>query len=171
MRLQYVTQINPSRPYHVANNSQGTAYGMDGGADVQYHLGLAGEKPAPQVILPAGLPQKTAQEVAGINVAKREYQKQYMDYWNSTTQITGTGRPVDAVVCPVAPHAAVIPKRYDYVGYTSFLNLLDYTSVAIPVTHADKNVDVAQPREFLSEVDEKLYNGCKCTCPFLMLRR
>lgn len=139
---------------------------MDGGADAQYHLGLAGEKPAPQVILHTGLSQKTALEVAGINVAKREYQKQYMDYWNSTSQATGTGRPVDAVICPVAPHAAVIPTRYDYVGYTSFLNLLDYTSVAIPVTHADKRVDVAQPREFLSEVDEKLYNGCKYTCPF-----
>jgi amidase len=109
----------------------------------------------------SGLPQKTALEIAKINVAKREYQKLYMDYWNSTSEVTGTGRPVDAVICPAAPHAAVIPNQYVHVGYTSFLNVLDYTGVAIPVTSADKNVDVARSREFLTESDKNSHDSCK----------
>jgi amidase len=100
-------------------------------------------------------------EIAKINVAKREYQKLYMDYWNSTSELTGTGRPVDAVICPAAPHAAVIPTQYSHVGYTSVINVLDYTSVVIPVTQADKSVDVNVSREFLGELDENSYKNCE----------
>jgi amidase len=97
-------------------------------------------------------------EVAALNVKKREYQKLYMEYWNSTAELTGTGRPVDGLICPCAPHAAVIPQRYRHVGYSSFVNLLDYTSVVFPVTRADKTIDVSQPRtDFLSEVDRLTY--------------
>ncbi|KAJ0419392.1 amidase signature domain-containing protein [Aspergillus carlsbadensis] len=135
------------------------AYNFDGGADVHYHFDLSGEGPAPQVIVGSNLPQKTAMEIAQVNVAKREYQKLYMDYWNSTAELTGTGRPVDAVLCPAAAHAAVIPTQYVHVGYTSFLNLLDYTGVVFPVTNVDKTVDVAQRETFLSELDERSYRG------------
>lgn len=103
-----------------------------------------------------------ASEIAVHNVKKREYQKQYMDYWNSTAELTDTGRPVDGVICPAAPHAAVLPCKYDHTGYSSFVNLLDYTSVGFPVTRADKNIDVPQPvTEFLSDMDRTVYDACK----------
>lgn len=115
---------------------------MDGGVDLKYQFGLSGESRAPQVLgTENGIPM-TASEISALNVAKREYQKLYMDYWNSTAEVTGTGRPVDGLFCPLAPHAAVIPKEYESVGYTGFVNVLDYTSLAIPVTFADKKVDV-----------------------------
>ncbi|KAL4911110.1 hypothetical protein BDW74DRAFT_5788 [Aspergillus multicolor] len=135
------------------------AYNFDGGADVQYHFGLSGEQPASQLLVASGLPQKSALEIAQVNVAKREYQKLYMDYWNSTSELTGTGRPVDAVICPAAPHAAVIPTQYTHVGYTSVINVLDYSSVVIPVTTVDKDLDVSTPREFLGELDEQSYKN------------
>ena len=56
----------------------------------------------------------TASQIAETNVAKRAYQKEYMDYWNSTASLTGTGRPVDAVLMPLAPFAAARPSMYDY---------------------------------------------------------
>jgi amidase len=97
-----------------------------------------------------------------LNVKKREYQKLYMEYWNSTAELTGTGRPVDGLICPCAPHAAVIPQKYRHVGYSSFVNLLDYTSVVFPVTRADKTIDVSRPRnDFLSEVDRLVYEDCE----------
>ncbi|GAB1195066.1 hypothetical protein APSETT444_004320 [Aspergillus pseudonomiae] len=109
-----------------------------------------------------GIPHLSALELAALNVEKRQYQKLYMDYWNSTAEITGTGRPVDGVICPCAPHAAVLPHKYAHVGYTAFVNVLDYTSVVIPVTHADKMVDVPQPRDdFLSEVDKTVHDQCE----------
>ncbi|KAJ5959566.1 uncharacterized protein N7479_006716 [Penicillium vulpinum] len=121
-------------------------FNMDGGADFEHHFGLSGEPRAAQVIGARDGVEMTASEIAALNVAKREYQKQYMDYWHSTAKLTGTGRPVDGIFCPLAPHAAVIPNQYKSVGYTGFVNVLDYTSIAIPVTFADKKVDV-QPAD------------------------
>ncbi|KAI9370471.1 amidase signature domain-containing protein [Aspergillus egyptiacus] len=139
------------------------AYTLDGSADTHAAFSLSSETPPTQLLLPpTPSAQKTALEIASLNVQKRTYQKLYMDYWNSTAEVTGTGRPVDAVICPAAPHAAVIPTRYAHVGYTSVINLLDYSSVVLPVTSADKSVDVlAERRErgFLSELDEVVHNG------------
>ena len=64
-------------------------------------------------------PQCTASQVAEVNVAKRAYQKEYMEYWNSTSALTGTGRPVDALIAPLAPFAAAIPKTYSYYGMST----------------------------------------------------
>ncbi|GES63555.1 general amidase GmdA [Aspergillus terreus] len=131
-------------------------YNLDGGKDARYHYGLSGEEGAPQILIEHG-DEKTASDIAALNVAKREYQKLYMDYWNSTAELTGTGRPVDGVISPCAPHAAVIPTKYDHIGYTAIINVLDYTSVAFPVTNADKTVDVPPSGiEFLSELDRKV---------------
>lgn len=126
---------------------------MDGGTDFKHHFGLSGESQAQQVVVDENGVELKASEIAALNIAKREYQKLYMDYWNSTADLTDTGRPVDGVLCPLAPHAAVIPTQYKHVGYTSFVNVLDYTSVAIPVTFADKSVDVRKPGHFLSEAE------------------
>jgi amidase len=43
----------------------------------------------------------------------RGYKEAYADYWDST----GTdGKMVDAVLMPVAPHAAVIPGKWVHLG-------------------------------------------------------
>ena len=47
---------------------------------------------------------------------RTRYIARYMEYWNSTVKLTGTGRPVDTVIMPVAPHAAVIPNKYFHYG-------------------------------------------------------
>lgn len=140
---------------------------MDGGVDMMHHFGLSGEKKASQVLLSEEGIELKASAIAALNVAKREYQKQYMDYWNSTVELTGTGRPVDGVFCPLASHAAVIPGQYGNVGYTSFVNVLDYTSVAIPVTFADKNVDVRPANKSASELEDYIEWDCKFFVPHL----
>lgn len=89
-------------------------------------LGLAGEPMvSPIAATYATLKREyTGSEIAAINVAKREYQKEYMEYWNSTSSLTGTGRPVDAVLAPLAPFAAARPDMYDYYGTPLFLESL-----------------------------------------------
>ncbi|CAG8125344.1 unnamed protein product [Penicillium olsonii] len=139
------------------------AYQLDGGVDLKHHFSLSGESQPSQVIVPENGTELKASEIAAVNVAKREYQKQYMDYWNSTSTLTGTGRPVDAFFCPLAPHAAAKPMQYDYIGYTPFVNVLDYTSMAIPVTFADKRVDV-RPADHAGDSD---YIQWDCKFPSL----
>lgn len=85
-----------------------------------------------------------------------------MDYWNSTANLTTTGKPVDAVICPTAPHAAVIPGKYRHTGYTTFINTLDYTSLVFPIACADKNLrSMTERSEFLSELDQEIFEDCK----------
>ena len=45
----------------------------------------------------------------------------------------GTERPVDGVFCPLAPFAAAKPNQFRYPVYTAFVNVLNYTSVTIPL--------------------------------------
>lgn len=47
-----------------------------------------------------------------------------MEYWNSTVDQTGTGRPVDAVISPVAPFPAAIRNKYGYYGKQTQLVVL-----------------------------------------------
>ena len=97
-----------------------------------------------------------------VNVAKREAQKEYMEYWNSTAELTGTGRPVDAIISPLAPFAAARPEKYTYLTYSSYVNLLDYTSVVVPVTQVDKSIDKKDENfKAVDEVDQETQDTCK----------
>ncbi|KAK5000664.1 hypothetical protein LTR66_000511 [Elasticomyces elasticus] len=117
-------------------------WSFDGGADVRKDFELSGEEPAPQVLgTSAGQKVYNASEIMAANIEKREAQKGYMEYWNSTKEQTGTGRPVDAVVSPLAPWPAARPQKYTYYGYSVWVNVLDYTGVVVPVTQASKQED------------------------------
>jgi hypothetical protein len=52
-------------------------------------------------------------------------------------------------------------------GYTTIVNLLDYTASTIPVTTADKSIDIVDPGfKPLSKLDERVMKTCK----FVMCR-
>lgn len=107
----------------------------DGGVDTIAAFALSGEPQAPNVLLPfpEPLPEASASAIAANNVRKRKLQKTYLHYWNSTE--------VDAILSPVAPFPAARPRMYKYYGYSMWVNLLDYTSVVVPITKADKTID------------------------------
>ncbi|KAF1984926.1 putative general amidase GmdA [Aulographum hederae CBS 113979] len=144
---------------------------FDGGADVHAAFALSGEPPSSQISSVYGTSpslQASASQIAAINVAKRKWQKAYMEYWNSTSKVSGTGRPVDAVICPVAPFAAARPGTYKSYSYMSVWNFLDYTGVVVPVTTVDKGVDAVdagfQPideadRECQATYDPEIFDG------------
>jgi hypothetical protein len=48
-----------------------------------------------------------------------EFRKEYMKYWNSTRDKTESKRPVDGVILPVAPSAAVEEGLFSYFGQFS----------------------------------------------------
>ncbi|KAF2802433.1 amidase [Mytilinidion resinicola] len=137
-------------------------WAFDGGEDIHGALGLSGEPPIPQIALygDKAIEQFKASEIAAVNVTIRELRKEYMEYWNSTKELTGTGRPVDAVICPAAPFPAARPEKYHYYGYTTFVNLLDYTAVVVPVTTVDKEVDkLDESFEPASKIDKACYES------------
>ena len=87
---------------------------------------------------------------------------------------------MDAVISPVAPHAAIIPGKWCHYSkhrlteiwrtsaecnseYGGIANVLDYTTVVIPITKACKEVDVSdsgyQP---LNPIDRRNWLACRC---------
>lgn len=128
------------------------AWNYDAGADAKRAFALSGEVPKPNILMAAETPEATATDIMRNQIAKRDAQKEYMEYWNSTKELTGTGRPVDAVISPLAPFVAARPNKYSYYNYSSFVNVLDYSSVVVPVTRVDKGID--KPYSDFQPIDE-----------------
>lgn len=142
------------------------SWAYDGGADIFSAFALSGEPPAPAITRSFGkapTSQWDASRIHANNVAHREIKKRYVDYWNSTVELTGTDRPVDAFISPVAPGSAARRDKYSYYGYSTFVNGLDYTSVVVPITQVDKGVDTRYPEGYkpLTEQDKVVFEDCK----------
>lgn len=133
----------------------------DGGKDVHDAFALSGETISPQIKMSYGeraVQEFTASQIAANNVAKRRIQKEYLDYWNSTARETGTGQPIDGVISALAPYPAARPEKYSYFGYSVWVNGLDYTSVVLPVTTADKSTDkYAKDYAPINDLDKKCF--------------
>ncbi|KAL1306087.1 hypothetical protein AAFC00_004207 [Neodothiora populina] len=152
------------------------SFSYDGGADAKKAFELSGETVKPHLISVTHTDQANASDIMENQVDKREMQKEYMEYWNSTAELTGTGRPVDAVISPMAPFAAARPNMYTYLKYTGFVNALDYTSVAVPITRVDKEVDKPyenfRPQDAVDKLtqahyDAEIYDGAPVGLQFI----
>ncbi|KAI9652013.1 MAG: hypothetical protein M1831_007254 [Alyxoria varia] len=112
----------------------------DGAQNINAQLNLSGEPlipPLRESFKPRDpMPVDKYQD---LTIEGRQYEEAYYDYWNSTGE--DDGQIADAVIMPVAPHAAVIPGKYYHTAYTEAINLMDYTSTVIPVTKADADLD------------------------------
>jgi len=115
-------------------------------------------EPATPSLLPrtGGL---TAYQLWQVQKERRDIRTTYLEHWNDTAKSTGTGRPVDAIICPVAPFAAPPHGRFSYPYYTVVWNALDYTVSILPVTTVDPAIDAKQPREnFIDAVDQAVHD-------------
>ncbi|KAG9994692.1 amidase, partial [Aureobasidium melanogenum] len=130
------------------------SWNYDGGADAAKAFALSGEEPRPNIMFEQSS-QANATDIMHNQVNKRDAEKEYMEYWNSTSELTGTGRPVDAIISPLAPFTAARPNKYTSYSYSVWVNVLDYSSAIVPVTKVDKNVDKAYTDyKPVSETDE-----------------
>ncbi|TFY53149.1 hypothetical protein EVJ58_g9615 [Rhodofomes roseus] len=110
-------------------------------------------------------------ELWQLHKQKRDLRKSHLDHWEATVARTRTGRPVDAIISPVAPYTAcphgcnsyVVPfgaARFAFTDafYTTMTNTLDYTTSVFPVTCADAELDKAEPpHAFYNHEDEAVY--------------
>ncbi|KAI4270827.1 MAG: hypothetical protein LQ337_006438 [Flavoplaca oasis] len=148
--------VDWSPPSHTTANDIHLAFlGADGAHDVHKQLDLSGEPLIPQ--LREGFKLREPMpllEYQDKTLQGKAYNEAYSDYWNASSN--DDGQTVDAILMPVAPHAAVIPRKYYHITYTESINLLDYSAAVIPVTRADKSVDKFDyDYRPLNEVDRK----------------
>lgn len=156
--------IDWTPPSHKAISDVGfSSWIYDGGNDVRSAFALSGEPMSDQVSFYESLSKEfTGSEIAATNVKLRQLKKEYLAYWNSTAAKSKSGRPVDAVITPLAPFPAARPGRYSYYSYSTWVNALDYTSVVVPVTTVDKRVDGrTEGYKALGEDDERIQGDCE----------
>ncbi|GAA96941.1 uncharacterized protein L969DRAFT_96833 [Mixia osmundae IAM 14324] len=113
----------------------------DGGADFIEQVGVSGET---HILSERSGAALSTLEVWKLNHRKETYRKQYLDKWEKAISPM-TGRVVDAIISPVAPHTAPKHGQYIYCGHTSIWNLLDYPSCAFPVTKVQASLDAPDP--------------------------
>ncbi|ENH65809.1 Acetamidase [Fusarium oxysporum f. sp. cubense race 1] len=145
----------PSHETATNIHASGGFLSADGAHDIHQHLNRSGEPLIPD--LRDGLKLKTPTELLkyqDLTIQGLEFERQYSDYWNSTAD--SDDQIVDAVLMPVAPHAAVIPGEFYHGAYTDAMNLTNYTAVVIPTIRADKKIDVFdEGYEPLGDMDRK----------------
>jgi amidase len=89
----------------------------DGGHDIHKQLDLSEEPLIPPLRETFELKDPISLiEYQNLRIEGRDYEGEYSDYWNATGD--DDGQLVDAVITPVAPHAAVIPGKFYHTGIT-----------------------------------------------------
>ncbi|KAG1757530.1 general amidase [Suillus lakei] len=100
----------------------------------------------------------TAYQLWQAQKLRQNIRKEYLDHWNATATETGTGRPVDAIICPAAPFAAPPHGKNKYANYTTVWNTLDYPAAIFPVTTVDSTLDGKEPpHSFYDDFDKSVY--------------
>jgi amidase len=94
--------------------------GADGAQGIRAAMQLSGEPPVAELSSwyfgsqdVRGLPTSDFWELCE---RRSKYQREYQEYWNSTKALTSSQCPVDGVIMPVAPTAAVQEGNHSYFG-------------------------------------------------------
>lgn len=117
-------------------------YAADGCTDVLRDISASGEPSIPNIkdLLNPDAGQVNMNELWDVHLQKWNYQSEYLDKWRDLED--KLGKELDAIIAPITATAAVRHNQFRYYGYASVINLLDFTSVVVPVTFADKSVDL-----------------------------
>lgn len=158
--------VVPWKPFKhdYAVNLVNGIYASDGGSDVYKVLEESGEPAIPnfQNLIDPSLPKIDMNQLWDVQLQKWNFQSEYLEQFRLVE--AELGREIDAIIAPITPTAAVRHNQFKYYGYASAINLLDFTSVVVPVTFADKSVDKQNDGYTpLSELDKEVHAECKST--------
>ncbi|RMJ21271.1 Acetamidase [Aspergillus sp. HF37] len=124
-----------------AVNTTNKIYAADGSTDVYARMAESGEPAIPNIqnLLNPSNPKTDLNELWDIQRQRWDYQMEYLAQWRDLEQ--QLGKELDAIVAPITPTAAIRHNQFKYYGYATVFNMLDLTSVTVPVTFADKALD------------------------------
>ncbi|KAF5645901.1 glutamyl-tRNA(gln) amidotransferase subunit A [Fusarium tjaetaba] len=149
--------VLPWEPYRHshAHDLANTIYASDGGVDIFSTLNASGEPAIPNIsdLVKPDLPKMNLNELWDAQLQKWNYQSEYLTKIREFEE--KNGRQLDAIIAPITPTAAIRHNQFKYYGYATAINVLDFTSVVVPVTFADKAID-HQNKQFkpLTELDQ-----------------
>lgn len=125
-------------------------------------MGQSGEPPIPnidQLLHPSSSKKVDMNQLWDIQLEKWNIQREYLSRIREFE--VKTGKELDAIIAPVTATAAIRHNRLRYYGYSTVTNFLDFSSVVVPVTFADKGIDTKkgdfQP---LTDIDKEVQAEC-----------
>ncbi|GAA6008101.1 hypothetical protein JCM10207_007030 [Rhodosporidiobolus poonsookiae] len=143
-------------------------FDSDGGEDVRQWLGNSGEPILPQVFT-SQFPAQTMHESWQLNKRRDAYRQRFLEAYLATRSRAGaqTTRPIDAIICPMAPHLAAphldCPRPAGLITYTTVWSLLDVPCYTFPCGGAVDPIKDTKPEPGaytpLSEVDRENWEG------------
>ncbi|KAJ8519145.1 hypothetical protein ONZ45_g3862 [Pleurotus djamor] len=163
----------PHRHMEIYKNAE-TIFIADGGEDYRTQCARSGEPLIESSNLgdnphPGGLVEPFVNALVGpprshstfelwqLQKDKRDLRKSHLDYWQATVSQTGTGRPVDAIISPVAAYTAVPHGLNTDSFYTTLCNAMDYTCSGFPVTFSSIEDHQQAAHDFHNYEDEAIY--------------
>lgn len=88
-----------------------------------------------------------------------EVKLDFFAHWQKTANLTSSGKPIDAIVCPVWPVPAVPKDGPSTANYTIPFNLFDCASTVVPVGKVDKVKDTKEAfYTSRNEAEQKVYD-------------
>ncbi|WVR08198.1 hypothetical protein IAU60_005245 [Kwoniella sp. DSM 27419] len=137
----------------------------DGGVKIAETLALSGE-PYPEGMGSYKTRYETHKDAPPLvgalwdtQSARTAYCKKVLQGWLDTKELTGTGRPFDALLSPATPWSACPKMAFDFhVTYTSMWNITDYACTTMPVASVDPSIDVKTPIEGRSELEQRIWD-------------
>ncbi|KAF3386419.1 Acetamidase [Penicillium rolfsii] len=150
------------------HNLINSIYASDGNADVFKDINASGEPSIPNIkdLLNPDIKAIDMNQLWDTHLKKWNYQSEYLEKWRELEE--QQGKELDAIIAPITATAAIRHNQFRYYGYASVINLLDFTSVVVPVTFADRKLDAKkenyQPLGELdgivqAEYDPEAYHG------------
>ncbi|KAL4801094.1 amidase signature domain-containing protein [Aspergillus venezuelensis] len=121
--------------HHACARLMDRLYTAGGCEDIRRDIDAAGE---PMILHVRGI---SVYEYWQLNRERVALQQAYLAKWVVTRARARSGRAVDILLGPVAPHTAVPHGRVRWTGYTRVWNLLDYSALAFPVDVVRGDVD------------------------------
>ncbi|CAC9887125.1 unnamed protein product [Aureobasidium pullulans] len=142
-------------------------YASDAGKDIHTVLSASGEPAIPNIndLVDPSISGADITKLWDVQLQKWKFQMEYIEEWNKLEK--KLGKEMDAFIMPITPTAAIRHNQFKYYGYASAINLLDFTSVVVPVTFADKNLD-KKDESFkpMNDMDKQVQEECKFSgCP------
>ncbi|KAF6525491.1 hypothetical protein HZS61_011286 [Fusarium oxysporum f. sp. conglutinans] len=162
--------VIPWEPYRhpYAVDLANRIYASDGGTDIFSVLDTSGEPAIPNIaeLVKPNLPKLNLNELWDIQLQKWNYQSDYLARIREAEETLG--KELDAIIAPITPTAAIRHDQFKYYGYATAINVLDFTSVVVPVTFVDKKIDepnhqfkplTEMDRTVQAEYDPSAYHG------------